>query len=85
MFRLVRRLATRAGLPSADRLSPHSLRHAFATNAREIGVPLEDVQDAMGHADARTTRRYDRARFALHRDPALRLGDLYGEREPTGH
>lgn len=83
-FRLIRRLAARAGLPSADRLSPHSLRHAFATNAREIGVPLEDVQDAMGHADARTTRRYDRARFALHRDPALKLGDLYGERDPTG-
>lgn len=81
-FRLIRRLAARAGLPSADRLSPHSLRHAFATNAREIGVPLEDVQDAMGHADARTTRRYDRARFALHRDPALRLGDLYGEPQP---
>lgn len=76
-FRLVRRLARRAGLPAADRLSPHSLRHAFATNARELGVPLEDVQDAMGHADTRTTRRYDRARHALHRDPALRLGDLY--------
>jgi integrase/recombinase XerD len=49
----------------------------FATNAREIGIPLEDVQDAMGHADARTTRRYDRGRHALHRDPALKLGDLY--------
>lgn len=78
-FRLVRRLARQAGLPSAGRLSPHSLRHAFATNAREVGVPLEDVQDAMGHADARTTRRYDRGRYALHRDPALRLGDLYAD------
>lgn len=77
-FRLIRRLATSAGLPAAGRLSPHSLRHAFATNARELGVPLEDVQDAMGHADARTTRRYDRGRYALQRDPALRLGDLYG-------
>lgn len=77
-FRLVRRLAHAAGLPAADRLSPHSLRHAFATNARELGIALEDVQDAMGHADARTTRRYDRGRYALHRDPALRLGDLYG-------
>lgn len=76
-FRLIRRLATAAGLPAAQRLSPHSLRHAFATNAREIGLPLEDVQDAMGHADTRTTRRYDRARHALERDPALRLGDLY--------
>ncbi|MPZ28575.1 MAG: tyrosine-type recombinase/integrase [Micromonosporaceae bacterium] len=78
-FRLVRRLARQAQLPSAGRLSPHSLRHAFATNARELGVPLEDVQDAMGHADARTTRRYDRGRHALHRDPALRLGELYAE------
>jgi site-specific recombinase XerD len=77
-FRLVRRLARQVGLPSAGRLSPHSLRHAFATNARELGVALEDVQDAMGHADTRTTRRYDRGRFALDRDPALRLGDLYG-------
>lgn len=76
-FRLVRRLAQAAGIPAADRLSPHSLRHAFATNARELGVALEDVQDAMGHADARTTRRYDRGRYALHRDPALRLGELY--------
>jgi site-specific recombinase XerD len=79
-FRLVRRLAAAAGLASAGRLSPHSLRHAFATNARELGIALEDVQDAMGHADARTTRRYDRARHALHRDPALRLGDRYAER-----
>lgn len=77
-FRLVRRLAARAGLASADRLSPHSLRHAFATNARTLGVPLEDVQDAMGHADPRTTRRYDRARHALERDPALRLARAYG-------
>lgn len=77
-FRLVRRLAREGGVPSADRLSPHSLRHAFATNAREEGVPLEDVQDAMGHADPRTTRRYDRGRHALERDPALRLGALYG-------
>lgn len=77
VFRLVRRTARQAGLPAAGRLSPHSLRHAFATNAREAGVPLEDVQDAMGHADTRTTRRYDRDRYALERDPALRLGDLY--------
>ena len=76
-FRLVRRLARQAGLPAAGRLSPHSLRHAFATNAREIGIALEDVQDAMGHADTRTTRRYDRDRYALERDPALRLGELY--------
>ncbi|MFF4880172.1 MULTISPECIES: tyrosine-type recombinase/integrase [unclassified Micromonospora] len=70
VFRLVRRLARTAGIPAWARLSPHSLRHAFATTARSEGVPLEDVQDAMGHADPRTTRRYDRDRHNLDRDPS---------------
>ncbi|MFF5296212.1 tyrosine-type recombinase/integrase [Paractinoplanes globisporus] len=73
VFRLIRRLAREAGIPSADQLSPHSLRHAFATTARDEGVPLEDVQDAMGHADPRTTRRYDRDRHNLDRDPAYTI------------
>jgi integrase/recombinase XerD len=73
VFRLIRRLAAEAGIPAADRLSPHSLRHAFATTARAEGVPLEDVQDAMGHADPRTTRRYDRDRHNLDRDPAYTI------------
>jgi integrase/recombinase XerD len=73
VFRLIRRLAARAGIAAADRLSPHSLRHAFATAARDEGVPLEDVQDAMGHADPRTTRRYDRDRHNLDRDPAYTI------------
>jgi site-specific recombinase XerD len=70
VFRLVRRLAQAAGVHAWARLSPHSLRHAFATTARAEGVSLEDVQDAMGHADPRTTRRYDRDRHNLDRDPA---------------
>jgi integrase/recombinase XerD len=73
VFRLVRRLAERAGIPAWADLSPHSLRHAFATAARDEGVPLEDVQDAMGHADPRTTRRYDRDRHNLDRDPSYAI------------
>ncbi|MEV0899500.1 tyrosine-type recombinase/integrase [Actinoplanes sp. NPDC049802] len=73
VFRQVRRLAADAGIASAGRLSPHSLRHSFATTARAEGVPLEDVQDAMGHADPRTTRRYDRDRHNLDRDPAYTI------------
>jgi site-specific recombinase XerD len=73
VFRLVRRLAERAGILSWSDLSPHSLRHAFATTARAEGVPLEDVQDAMGHADPRTTRRYDRDRHNLDRDPSYTI------------
>nr|WP_189115230.1 tyrosine-type recombinase/integrase [Pilimelia terevasa] len=73
VFRLIRTLARSAGIPHWAHLSPHSLRHAFATAARDEGVPLEDVQDAMGHADPRTTRRYDRDRHNLDRDPAYVL------------
>ncbi|MBB5967184.1 tyrosine-type recombinase/integrase [Planomonospora venezuelensis] len=71
--KLIRRIARTARIPSADRLSPHSLRHTFATLALDAGVALRDVQDAMGHADPRTTRAYDRARYALDRHPATRL------------
>lgn len=66
-WRLVLRLARRAGLPAAERLNPHSLRHSFVTAALDAGVSLRDVQDAAGHADPRTTRRYDRARHNLDR------------------
>jgi integrase/recombinase XerD len=78
VFRLIRRAAGLAGIPSADRLSPHSLRHTYATLALDSGAPLRDVQDALDHADPRTTRRYDRSRHNLDRSPsyavAARLG-----------
>ncbi|WP_373995719.1 tyrosine-type recombinase/integrase [Streptomyces sp. NP160] len=56
--RLLGRLFTAAGV-SAE-VTAHSFRHAYATQALGMGVPLQDVQDAMGHADPPTTRRYDR-------------------------
>jgi site-specific recombinase XerD len=70
LARFVRRAARAAGLPAADRISPHSFRHAWATLARERGATLEDRQYALGHADPRTTQRYDRARASLDRDPS---------------
>ncbi|ONH34296.1 integrase [Protofrankia sp. BMG5.30] len=73
VFRLIRRLARAAGITSADKLSPHSLRHSFVTLALDAGVSLRDVQDAAGHADPRTTRRYDRARHNLDRHAAYTL------------
>ncbi|MEH1016501.1 tyrosine-type recombinase/integrase [Micromonospora sp. CPCC 206060] len=82
VFRMVRRLARAAGIPAWAKLSPHSLRHAFATTARAEGVPLEDVQDAMGHADPRTTRRYDRDRHNLDRDPAYVIWSARARRAP---
>ncbi len=65
VWRLLRRLATAAGLPKAATLHPHDLRHAFVTLALHAGIPLHRVQDAAGHVDPRTARRYDRARHDL--------------------
>lgn len=69
LWRMIRSTARRARVPSWDQLSPHSLRHTFATLSFDYGVPLADVQDAMGHTDPATTRRYDRARHRLDRHP----------------
>ena len=74
-FRLIRRVAKAAGIPHHDTLSPHSLRHSYATALLSKGVPLADVQDAMGHADPRTTKRYDRDAGKLHRSPSYRMQD----------
>ncbi|GII32878.1 tyrosine-type recombinase/integrase [Planotetraspora mira] len=71
--KLIRRIARQAGIPSWSELTPHSLRHSFATLSLDAGAALRDVQDAMGHADPRTTRAYDRARYSLDRHPATRL------------
>jgi integrase/recombinase XerD len=65
--KIVARLARTAGIDK--RVTPHSLRHAFITHALDAGASLRDVQDAAGHADPRTTRRYDRSRHSLDRHP----------------
>lgn len=70
-YEQIRRLCARAGLPRG--ISPHSLRHSYATEALRLGATLQDVQDALGHADPRTTRRYDRFRHLLGRSPNYRL------------
>ena len=61
--RIVARLSGAAGIDKA--ITPHSLRHTAVTLALDAGVPLRDVQDLAGHADPRTTRRYDRGRRSL--------------------
>lgn len=73
LYRMIRRLARQAGIPSWANLTPHSLRHTFATLALDADVPLADVQDAMGHKDPRTTQRYNRARHRLERHPGYTL------------
>jgi integrase/recombinase XerD len=56
LYKIVRRHAISAGL--GDRMSPHTLRHTFATHLLSGGCDLRSVQEMLGHADVATTQLY---------------------------
>ena len=74
LFQLVREIAGEAGI-APDRISPHVLRHAFATHLLAGGADLRVLQSLLGHADIATTQIY------THVDSA-RLVELVNARHP---
>ena len=75
---MLRRLAKVAVPGKTNTLHPHDLRHAFVTLFLDAGASMRDVQDAAGHADPTTTRRYDRARHNLDKHPTYALAGSVG-------
>lgn len=80
VWKHLRVLARNAGIPQADSIKPHALRHGFITDALEQGVPLHQVQDAAGHRDPRTTQRYNRRRGRLDGHPSYSVAAAMAER-----
>ncbi len=69
LWSLVKKYCQRAGLPQT--VSPHTLRHSFATHMLSGGADLRTVQELLGHASITTTQHYthvDRDRLkAIHK------------------
>ena len=73
LYKIVQRHARAAGL--AEKMSPHTLRHTFATHLLAGGCDLRSLQEMLGHADIATTQIYTHL-------SAERLRDVYHQAHP---
>jgi integrase/recombinase XerD len=76
LYKIVQRHARAAGLD--QKMSPHTLRHTFATHLLAGGCDLRSLQEMLGHADVATTQIYTHL-------SADRLKDVYFKAHPRAH
>jgi len=76
VFKMIRERATAAGI-APERISPHVLRHCFASHMLQHGADIRAIQELLGHADIGTTQVY------THVD-VRRFGELHRRFHPRG-
>lgn len=81
--RLLNDMAVRAGVPPA-RVTPHVIRHAFATHLLEGGADLRSIQTLLGHADLGTTEIYTHVLNDRMRDLVLTHHPLARDNQTSG-
>ena len=65
-WEIIQRAAARANLE--QQISPHTLRHSFATHLLEGGASVRDVQELLGHASVQTTQIYTKITITTLRE-----------------
>lgn len=80
VWNTLRTLAHQAGIAAAHTITPHTARRTTGTLLLAHDVPVQKVQDLLGHADIRTTRdRYDAHRHKLETSPVHTLAQILGD------
>ncbi|MGH3914089.1 MAG: tyrosine-type recombinase/integrase [Pseudonocardiaceae bacterium] len=80
VWNTLRTLARQAGITAAGTITPHTARRTTGTLLLAHDVPVQKVQDLLGHADIRTTRdRYDAHRHKLETSSVHTLAQILGE------